>query len=475
MSSSKINSAKAIQEPLQQNPAQDNDDRLRESTDALRTIAEASKQAAEEKDPPQADAAEWKGKFEQPDKISGGKHDVVHCESAQNLDDQNDSNNQTNEHGMGSNEVLSRGESDSAHGAIQNQMTEKVLFELTWSSKGNDIVSCEMGNIKTVGRTSEQITLTWKSEPQTVLIITKPNSTHVRDLCEDIVSWLYMHKKKIYVEPRVQEELLNISSYFEFVKIWQDDLQEKVDLLITLGGDGTVLWAASMFQGPVPPLVSFSLGSLGFMTPFRRDGYKKQLESIIKRPIRITLRHRLQCQIVGDSAEEENATAKAIFVLNEVTIDRGQSPYLTNLKCYCDGEYVTSVQGDGLILSTTSGSTAYSVAAGGSMVHPQVPGILLTPICPHSLSFRPLMLPEHVTIGVEVPASSRSSAWVSFDGKGRKELKTGDKLICSMAPWPVPTVCLNGSTRDFLCSILEGLNWNQRKTQSSDGPPQPQP
>ncbi|KAI6669577.1 hypothetical protein NL676_004462 [Syzygium grande] len=242
-----------------------------------------------------------------------------------------------------------------------------------------------------------------------------------------------MRKKKIYVEPRVQKELLDKTSSFEFVKTWQDDreipyLHKKVDLLVTLGGDGTVLWAASLFQGPVPPVVSFNMGSLGFMTPFSRDGYKKQLESILR--------------------------------------------------------------GDGLILSTTSGSTAYSLAAGGSMVHPQVPGIALTPICPHSLSFRPLILPDHVAIGVEVSdtgtpkspspqslsprtPSRRSSAWVSFDGKNREELKARNKLICSMAPWPVPTVCLNDSTRDFLCSILEGLNWNQRKTQSSDGPPPP--
>ncbi|XP_039158717.1 NAD(H) kinase 1 [Eucalyptus grandis] len=389
------------------------------------TVAKPSTQAAEEEAPAQAEAAEQKLKFEQQGFVS---------------------------------------------------------FELTWGSKGKDIVSFEKGNIKTAGHTSEQITLTWKSEPQTVLIITKPNSDTVPDLCEDIVSWLYMRKKKIYVQPSVRGELLGISSSFKFVKTWQDereipDLHKKVDLVITLGGDGTVLWAASLFQGPVPPVVSFNLGSLGFMTPFSRDGYKKQLESILKGPIRITLRRRLQCQIVRDlAAENENATAKKIFVLNEVTIDRGQSPYLTNLKCYCDDKYVTSVQGDGLILSTTSGSTAYSLAAGGSMVHPQVPGIVLTPICPHSLSFRPLILPDHVVIGVKVPnprtPSRHSSASVSFDGKGRQELTAGNKLKCSMAPWPVPTICLNDSTRDFLCSILEGLHWNQRKTQSSDGPTQ---
>lgn len=100
----------------------------------------------------------------------------------------------------------------------------------------------------------------------------------------------------------------------------------------------------------------------------------------------------------------------------------------------------------------------------------QVPGILFTPICPHSLSFRPLILPEHVTLRVQIPFNSRGSAWASFDGKDRKQLAPGDALVCSMAPWPVPTACHGDSTSDFLHSIHEGLHWNLRKTQSSDAP-----
>ncbi|GJN16689.1 hypothetical protein PR202_gb03708 [Eleusine coracana subsp. coracana] len=195
--------------------------------------------------------------------------------------------------------------------------------------------------------------------------------------------------------------------------------------------------AASLFKGPVPPVVAFSLGSLGFMTPFPKD---------------------------------ELETEEPILALNEVTIDRGISSYLTYLECYCDSSFVTCVQGDGLIISTTSGSTAYSLAAGGSMVHPQVPGILFTPICPHSLSFRPLILPEYVTLRVQVPFNSRGQAWASFDGKDRKMLSPGDALICSISPWPVPTACVADSTTDFLRSIHEGLHWNLRKTQSFDGP-----
>ena len=93
---------------------------------------------------------------------------------------------------------------------------------------------------------------------------------------------------------------------------------------------------------------------------------------MLKQSFSITLRSRLQCHVIRDAAKEQVETEEPILVLNEVTIDRGMSSYLTYLECYCDSSYVTRVQGDGLIISTTSGSTAYSLAAGGSMVHPQV-------------------------------------------------------------------------------------------------------
>lgn len=123
---------------------------------------------------------------------------------------------------------------------------------------------------------------------------------------------------------------------------------------------------------------------------------------------------------------------------------------------------------------STLSKTMYILAI-SDCVFLQVPGILFTPICPHSLSFRPLILPEHVTIRVLVPLSSRSNGWVSFDGKGRdgkdrEQLRPGDALVCSMSPWPVPTACQADPTTDFLRSINDGLHWNMRKTQSSDGP-----
>lgn len=492
-------SEKAVQEVTQQ-PIQGTDEHLVEFSEAMRTVAKALRRAAEGKATAQAEAAEWKRKFE----LEKSRNlqlerkvlsSVDHCYDLPNkrtadLADQPEvclPANGKNGHCCGANgicnhEVLRDEIPTSDVDFVNKMMVKKASFKLSWKSEGkngnqykHDIVSFEKGNISTTERSSKQIFLKWETDPQTVLVLTKQNSTSVRLLCFELVRWLKEQKKlNIYVEPQVRSELLDESPSFDFVQTWKDDevllLHTKIDLVVTLGGDGTVLWAASMFKGPVPPVVPLAMGSLGFMTPFNSEQYKESLDSVLQGPISITLRHRLMCHVIRDAAKHEYDTEEPILVLNEVTIDRGISSYLTNLECYSDNTFMTCVQGDGLILSTTSGSTAYSLAAGGSMVHPQVPGILFTPICPHSLSFRPLILPEHVTLRVQVPFNSRGPAWASFDGKGRKKLSPGDALICSMAPWPVPTACQVDSISDFLRSIHEGLHWNLRKRQSSDGP-----
>ncbi|KAL3850142.1 hypothetical protein ACJIZ3_012024 [Penstemon smallii] len=495
-----LNSEKTVQELIQPPLVDGIDDNLIEFSEALRTVAKALRRVTEGKASAQAEAAEWKRKYElqrarnlQLEKkvlSTGGHSSELDVERSTNLKDQTILSDENNDRcglcigkdDICAHEVFRDGEPDSD----SKRMMRKASFRLSWCCKGekseshkHDIVSFEKGNITTAERSNKQISLKWESAPHTVLILTKPNSTSVRILCLEMVRWLKEQKKlNIFVEPRVKAELLAESSYYSFVQTWVDDkdmllLHTKVDLIVTLGGDGTVLWAASMFKGPVPPIVPFSLGSLGFMTPFYSEHYRECINSILHGPISITLRHRLQCHIIRDAAKSEYENEGPMLVLNEVTIDRGISSFLTNLECYCDNSFVTCVQGDGLILSTTSGSTAYSLAAGGSMVHPQVPGILFTPICPHSLSFRPLILPEHVTLRVVVPFNSRSHSWVSFDGKDRKQLAPGDALVCSMAPWPVPTACQSDSTSDFLRSIHDGLHWNLRKTQSFDGPPEP--
>ena len=147
----------------------------------------------------------------------------------------------------------------------------------------------------------------------------------------------------------------------------------------------------------------------------------------------------------------------------ELVIDRGPSPYVSNLELYGDDELLTVIQADGCIFSTPTGSTAYSLSAGGSLVHPDIPAILLTPICPHTLSFRPMLLTDSMHLRVSVPRSSRATAYCAFDGKGRIELKQGDYVIIQASQYPFPTVLSSGT--EWFESIARTLRWNSRGAQ----------
>ncbi|XP_059485955.1 NAD kinase-like isoform X2 [Neocloeon triangulifer] len=251
--------------------------------------------------------------------------------------------------------------------------------------------------------------LTWYKPPLTVLVVKKVRDASVLPPFVQLVNWLIMEKNMVvFVENSVMDDsMLQGNSSFQVVKDklmtfqdGKDDLTDKIDFIICLGGDGTLLHASSLFQQSVPPVMAFHLGSLGFLTPFEFGNFKEQVNHFLEGHAALILRSRLRCCIMRKDEEKGHVPSTNLLVLNEVIIDRGPSPYLSNIDLYLDGKHITSVQGDGLIVSTPTGSTAYAVAAGASMIHPSVPAIMVTPICPHSLSFRPIVVPAGVELKV---------------------------------------------------------------------------
>ncbi|XP_055601309.1 NAD kinase-like isoform X1 [Uranotaenia lowii] len=324
--------------------------------------------------------------------------------------------------------------------------------------------------------------LTWYKPPLAVLVIKKVRDSKVLQPFVELVEWL-IHEKHmvVWVEGAILDDpLLTEDKRFHKIqdklitfKDGRDDLTDKIDFIICLGGDGTLLYASLLFQKSVPPVMAFHLGSLGFLTPFQFDNFQEQVTNVLEGHAALTLRSRLRCIIVRkDKTEQEIATLRSsqdpntnILVLNEVVIDRGLSSYLSNIDLFLDGKHITSVQGDGLIVSTPTGSTAYSAAAGASMIHPSVPAILVTPICPHSLSFRPIVLPAGVELKIALSPDSRNSSWVSFDGRNRQELLHGDSLHVTTSIYPVPSICAQDQISDWFDSLAECLHWNVRKRQ----------
>ena len=320
-----------------------------------------------------------------------------------------------------------------------------------------------------------------KRAVRNVMIVTKARDNQLVYLTRDLATWLLATPRYgsdlgvvVYVDAQLRHSkrfdakgITSQNPRFEhMLKFWTPDLcydqPEKFDLVLTLGGDGTVLFTSWLFQRVVPSVLSFSLGSLGFLTTFEFEKYKEHLDRVMgDEGMKINLRMRFTCTVwrcggLGGDMQE----AEQFEVLNELVIDRGPSPYVSNLELYGDDELLTVVQADGCIFSTPTGSTAYSLSAGGSLVHPDIPAILLTPICPHTLSFRPMVLSDTMALRVSVPRTSRATAYCSFDGKGRVELRQGDCVTITASQYPFPTVTRTDT--EWFDSVSRTLRWNVR-------------
>ncbi|XP_020362112.1 NAD kinase-like isoform X1 [Oncorhynchus kisutch] len=330
--------------------------------------------------------------------------------------------------------------------------------------------------------------LTWNKPPKSVLVIKKIQDASLlqpfKELCVFLTekNMIVYVERKVLADPVIQADESFAAVIQKFCTFREDlnDISNRVDFIICLGGDGTLLYASSLFQS-VPPVMSFHLGSLGFLTPFNFDTYQSQVTQIIEGNAAIILRSRLR--VVKESREknarvdkkgiimtngdsEGSRKAMQYQVLNEVVVDRGPFSYLSNVDLFLDGHLITTVQGDGVIVSTPTGSTAYAVAAGASMIHPNVPAIMITPICPHSLSFRPIVVPAGVELKIMLSRDSRNTAWVSFDGRKRQEICHGDNITITTSCFPVPSICFQDPVNDWFESLAQCLHWNVRKKQN---------
>ncbi|XP_075406241.1 NAD kinase isoform X2 [Tenrec ecaudatus] len=356
--------------------------------------------------------------------------------------------------------------------------------------------ACVLQNPQTIMHIQDPASqrLTWNKAPKSVLVIKKIRDDRLlqpfKELCVHLVeenNMIVYVEKKVLEDPAIarDENFGAVKKKFCTFREDYDDISNQIDFIICLGGDGTLLYASSLFQGSVPPVMAFHLGSLGFLTPFNFENFQSQVTQVIEGNAAIVLRSRLKVRVVKELRGQKPAASNGVGengslapdtelgkqvmqyqVLNEVVIDRGPSSYLSNVDVYLDGHLITTVQGDGVIVSTPTGSTAYAAAAGASMIHPNVPAIMITPICPHSLSFRPIVVPAGVELKITLSPEARNTAWVSFDGRKRQEIRHGDSISITTSCYPLPSICVQDPVSDWFESLAQCLHWNVRKKQT---------
>ncbi|TNJ28634.1 putative Inorganic polyphosphate/ATP-NAD kinase [Giardia muris] len=312
----------------------------------------------------------------------------------------------------------------------------------------------------------------WNVPLTRVLLMGKPQDAEVDKYVHHALVWFSRYSIKVLVDSRIAQRYPNTTLY-DKQKDQADD--QEIDLIVAIGGDGTLLYVNNLFQGECPPILAFNCGSLGFLTPFSPHEMDDVLERAVRRPLTLTKRSRLQAWVETSSrAGAESGEPRGIrrlhpqmfTVLNEISIQRELDAHICTLDTYLDGRFMTVIQADGLLISTSTGSTAYAMSAGGIPVHPEVDCILLTPTCPHVLSGRQVAFPLNHTLKVKLPRDARSTCWASFDGLTRIELRRGQS-VCIRAGKPLQTITFATSSVDWVKSLVHCLNWNVRVRQKA--------
>ncbi len=232
------------------------------------------------------------------------------------------------------------------------------------------------------------------------------------------------------------------------------ELGHRADLVVVLGGDGTLIHAAGLLRGRQVPIMGVNLGSLGFMTEIPVAEAFSTLDAVLKGTAEIDSRMKLACRLFRDGKvvlEDE--------VLNDVVINKSALAKIADHEVYFDGDFVANYKADGVILSTPTGSTAYNLSAGGPIVHPSIDCVVVAPICPHALTQRPIVVPGDQVIRVKL-TGPLADVFLTIDGQSGQPLKQGDTVEVQRSPNRVRLV--RNATLDYFAVLRQKLHWGER-------------
>lgn len=287
-------------------------------------------------------------------------------------------------------------------------------------------------------------------------IVAKRHLHEAASLLDDIADWLVLRG----LSPVFETDTARLgASGRAWPSASREDLPRQVDLMLVLGGDGTLLGMADrigMAAAPVP-ILGVNFGSLGFLTEITLPELYPSLESVVEGRAQYDER----CLLRAVVSHADGAPPLERIVLNEIVVTKGAMSRIIDLSVSVDEEFVANFKADGLILATPTGSTAYNLSAGGPIVHPQVPAFLITPIAPHTLTNRPVVVPSSATVSIRhIVDEEPRELFVTFDGQDGCPLSPADTVTVARAPHPIRLV--RAATRSYFEVLRRKLKWAER-------------
>jgi NAD+ kinase len=284
---------------------------------------------------------------------------------------------------------------------------------------------------------------------KTIGIISKPQQESIRQIVPALLDWLKQRQIAALCDQETADCVGPLCPVHS-----REELAARADMLLVLGGDGTLLAVGRAAGDRDVPLLPVNLGSLGFLTSVKLDELYGVLEEVQAGQHRISERIQLDTEVHRGSAVLERNRALNDAVLSKATLAR-----IIDMELSIDGRYVCSYRADGLIIATPTGSTAYSLSAGGPIVYPTVDAFLVTPICPHSLTNRPLVIPDSMTLELAFQASD-NAAYLTLDGQVGVELQAGDRVVIRKAATRLKLV--RPLRKTYFEILRNKLKWGER-------------
>ena len=285
-------------------------------------------------------------------------------------------------------------------------------------------------------------------------IIAKKNKPEAVPIANHLMAWLRSKKIEVYIEEEIGQLLLPASSEPSLKTIKRETIPIDMEMIIVLGGDGTLLSVARQVWNKNIPILGVNLGGLGFLTEITLDELYRVLERVIQDDFEINEREVLNAAVIRRGERIAEFT-----VLNDAVINKGALARIIDLETTINGEYLSTFRSDGLIISTPTGSTAYNLSAGGPIVYPSLHTIIITPICPHTLTIRPIIIPDDVKIRATLKSRSEE-VLLTLDGQQGFTLEFEDVLEVGKAEGRI--LLIKSPYRHYFQLLREKLKWGER-------------